>query len=246
MISSSFKGVAMLKAFEILGYGPTAHGFTTFQHHKDNLMWHEGVAAKFPGCSKVKPTPLGRKEFDQLLGQYEVVSDIPVITFSKELIEAYPEAKVVIVERDIESWFKSYQVAWKPFDDRFAKRIVKKLDDQMAAALPLYDAITRGWFQAKTKKELLANERGLYKAHYEMIREVCPKERLLEFKLGDGWGPLCEFLGKEIPDVEFPRVNDKGEYEHRARIMTDLMIGRILKRKEKKAKKGPVKSVETA
>lgn len=34
-----------------------------------------------------------------------------------------------------------------------------------------------------------------------------PPERLLEWNIGDGWEPLCEFLDKPIPDVEFPHSN---------------------------------------
>lgn len=45
--------------------------------------------------------------------------------------------------------------------------------------------------------------------HNERVRKACPPERLLEFKLGSGWEPLCEFLGEEVPDVPYPNVNDK-------------------------------------
>ena len=46
---------------------------------------------------------LTRKEFDQLLSDYEIASDFPSIAFAEELIELYPEAKVIIVERDVDS-----------------------------------------------------------------------------------------------------------------------------------------------
>jgi hypothetical protein len=45
---------------------------------------------------------------DQLLGQFEVALDAPAICCAKELIGGYPEAKVIIVQRGIESWFKSF------------------------------------------------------------------------------------------------------------------------------------------
>lgn len=49
----------------------------------------------------------------------------------------------------------------------------------------------------------------MYTEHYAYVRSVCPPERLLEFKLGkDGWEELCEFLGKEAPDVPYPNIND--------------------------------------
>lgn len=40
-----------------------------------------------------------------------------------------------------------------------------------------------------------------------------PEERRLEFKLKDGWEPFCEFLGKPVPDMPFPRVNSREEHE---------------------------------
>lgn len=40
-----------------------------------------------------------------------------------------------------------------------------------------------------------------------MIRGLVPKERLLEWNVKDGWEPLCEFLGKPVPDEPFPHVN---------------------------------------
>ena len=38
-----------------------------------------------------------------------------------------------------------------------------------------------------------------------------PKGRLLEWRVEDGWDPLCEFLGVERP-VVFPRVNENSEF----------------------------------
>lgn len=71
-------------------------------------MWEEAVENKFFG----KGPKFGREEFDQLLFDCGgVSSDTPAIAFSDDLIEAYPEAKVVLVERDIKSWHKSFMNA---------------------------------------------------------------------------------------------------------------------------------------
>lgn len=48
-----------------------------------------------------------------------------------------------------------------------------------------------------------------YNAHYDNVRASVPKDRLLEYEVKEGWAPLCEFLGKEVPEEEFPNVNDK-------------------------------------
>lgn len=47
-----------------------------------------------------------------------------------------------------------------------------------------------------------------YRAHMARLRELVPPERLVFFDVRDGWGPLCAALGKEVPDVPFPRLND--------------------------------------
>jgi hypothetical protein len=34
---------------------------------------------------------------------------------------------------------------------------------------------------------------------------------VVDWEAGDGWGPLCRFLGRPVPDVPFPHENP-GEY----------------------------------
>jgi len=63
------------------------------------------------------------------------------------------------------------------------------------------------------------NAREIFRAHYQMVKRVKPKERLLVFKLSNGWGSLCEFLGKEVPDVKFPRVNDTDAMTEKIRLV---------------------------
>lgn len=50
--------------------------------------------------------------------------------------------------------------------------------------------------------------RNYYIEHYKHVREVVPKERLLEFESKEGWEPLCKFLGKEPPKEPYPNIND--------------------------------------
>lgn len=64
-------------------------------------------------------------------------------------------------------------------------------------------------------EEMEQKIKDCYISHYALVRRITPKERLLEYKLGSGWGPLCEFLGVEVPrdeggrEVGFPHVNEK-------------------------------------
>jgi hypothetical protein len=42
-------------------------------------------------------------------------------------------------------------------------------------------------------------------------------DRLLVYKLGDGWEPLCKFLNKPVPANPFPKNNSSDEF--RAHVM---------------------------
>lgn len=108
-------------------------------------------------------------------------------------------------------------------------KFVCALDSPLDSFLQLTHTYVRGWFGAHTEKEFQEKARDTYIKHYELVRAVTPKDRLLDFKLKDGWGPLCAFLGKVIPDVPFPRVNETGSFKEKQAIMTQQSGKRILR-----------------
>ena len=55
----------------------------------------------------------------------------------------------------------------------------------------------------------------MFARHNEQVRATIPAERLLEFRVSEGWQPLCAFLGCDAPDEPFPRVNDREEFNNR-------------------------------
>ena len=56
-----------------------------------------------------------------------------------------------------------------------------------------------------------------FNEYYAEVRSLVPKEKLLEYKVGSGWEPLCEFLGDEVPKTAFPRTNDTDAFVDRCR-----------------------------
>lgn len=64
-------------------------------------MWMDALTAKFDGKGS-----FGREEWDALLGHCQAVSDWPAVAFAPELIAAYPDAKVILTTRDVDSWHK--------------------------------------------------------------------------------------------------------------------------------------------
>ena len=56
---------------------------------------------------------------------------------------------------------------------------------------------------------------GVYDAHNAAVQAAFGAERLLTFNVAEGWGPLCDFLGVEVPDEDFPRTNTTDEFRDR-------------------------------
>jgi hypothetical protein len=65
-----------------------------------------------------------------------------------------------------------------------------------------------------------------YLEHNEAVKKECPADKLLVFEVTEGWGPLCAFLKKPIPDVPFPNINDA---EHFKKLLRGLdMLGKAI------------------
>ncbi|KAK7415641.1 hypothetical protein QQZ08_012281 [Neonectria magnoliae] len=77
------------------------------------------------------------------------------------------------------------------------------------------EAFNQHVFRATDEQGLQANARD----GYQTVRATTPPERLLRYNLKDGWEPLCKFLGKPVPDVPFPRINDKESFHEKLTII---------------------------
>ena len=137
--------------------------------------------------------------------------DAPAISFAEELIEVYPDAKVILVDRYVERWYTSFEVLNQEIYNPILY-ILRILDPQLIGPIAsMYNYVykDRKAFCRTDKKEGLQNTaRTIYREHNEHVRRRCSKERLLSFRLDEGWGPLCDFLGKEKPGLPVPRLNE--------------------------------------
>lgn len=220
--------VSMQAALEILGCKPTYHGYTALYKLDHLPAWTAAFEAKYHNNGK----SFTRQDWDQLLGNYGAVTDSPCICFAEDLISAYPDAKVILVERDVDTWYQSFEGL---IDEYYLPihRILQYLDPQLIGPTARMFAYVfkdkQGFYRAGNKRELQQNAKTIYKEHYELVRRVCPKERLLEFDLKEGWGPLCAFLGKEKPEVAFPRLNERGSLAERSREFQKASLLNILR-----------------
>lgn len=66
--------------------------------------------------------------------------------------------------------------------------------------------------------------KSTHEQHSAMMRELVPSDRLLEWHVEDGWGPLCGFLGKDVPkDIPFPCANNKQGFQKRVEEDLDAL-----------------------
>ncbi|KAF7304529.1 hypothetical protein HMN09_00855500 [Mycena chlorophos] len=196
-------------ALQILGYSEVHHMLSAFVNPPEAEMWLEALEAKERG------EIWGREQWDSLLGHCQAVTDAPSVCFSEALIATYPDAKVVLTNRDPDRWWGSFSTTILPGMQSRWYGLTAYLDPQVSGRLVpmtrrvvsalLGDLATLTEDRAKTA----------FNDHYERIRALVPKERLLEYEVSQGWEPLCEFLGRGVPKEAFPRVNDAAQFQER-------------------------------
>uniref|UniRef100_A0A5K3ETH3 NAD dependent epimerase/dehydratase n=1 Tax=Mesocestoides corti TaxID=53468 RepID=A0A5K3ETH3_MESCO len=162
---------------------------------------------------------------DQPLSGYGATVDYPACAFYKELLDAHPEAKVILTVRDADDWVASCRATMlspemlqKP---SWGLRIVHALANT-SSLLELHDIMfgkTIGPdFSTFSDSDL---KHAFNKWNAGVIASV-PNDRLLVFDPKDGWDPLCKFLGLPKPLVPFPHVNKRSEMRE--------VLGRQLRR----------------
>ena len=80
-----------------------------------------------------------------------------------------------------------------------------------------------GQFEGKFLDKAKAEE--VYHAHIQAVKDYVPSDRLLVFEVKQGWGPLCEFLGKPVPEGAFPHANKR---ENFSEMMKHLLKGEMV------------------
>jgi hypothetical protein len=142
----------------------------------------------------------------------QAVTDFPAAAFAPELIAQFPDAKVILTTRSTDDWFDSVAAAVVPLTRSTFLSVLRWIDPGVFGSwIPMLRAMMLGMFGPHFE----ANGRAVYEKHNAMVRDLVPEERFLEYQPGSGWEPLCNFLGHEVPDSDFPRVNDSKAYQER-------------------------------
>ncbi|KAE8132888.1 NAD dependent epimerase/dehydratase [Aspergillus pseudotamarii] len=162
----------------------------------------------------LSPNPQDRQITLNLLKQrldgYAAITDAPGAQLVPELLELYPDAKVICTVRDPDAWTKSInQVA--SLSTLWFLRVVLLPLPGMRHFVEYIDVLGGQWGRLYGTS---MPTRQTYERHVEWLKQVAPQDRLVFFHVSDGWGPLCEALGVDVPvDTPFPRINDSEAIE---------------------------------
>ncbi|KAG2226078.1 hypothetical protein INT45_011695, partial [Circinella minor] len=180
-------------------------GYNT--HHMINMIDGGGKPELF---EEAWDHPEKDIDWDYIYEGWDAAVDSPTVCFVKPLMEKYPDAKVILIERDVEKWYKSVKntileyntVDMSPYTEygQAVHRLTRKI-----------------WLDGAFLNNEYTNEpekvKAKYKAHNAWVKEYVPKDRLLVLNLdeGIGWEKICEFLDKPVPPEPYPRSNSTSE-----------------------------------
>jgi hypothetical protein len=166
--------------------GPCYHMLEVYPKPEHVAAWHAAAQGRMP-------------DWKRLFDGYRATVDWPAASFWREISAAFPNALILLSLRDPESWWRSAHDTifthsremhgpWREMVDAFmAARFTPKLDDRAASI-------------------------AAFERHNAEVRREAPRERLLEWRAGDGWAPLCQALGVPVPSEPFPHVNKTDDF----------------------------------
>ncbi|KAJ1459385.1 hypothetical protein M885DRAFT_511314 [Pelagophyceae sp. CCMP2097] len=223
-LASSLVGAALLVptgGLEVIGAGLPRTGTSSLRvaleilyakpvHGIEATLWSEVAQEKWV---KLHFNRGNETLVKQAVEGFTASVGFPSAFFYEDLMEVYPEAKVILTvhPQGEDGWYHSH----------------------LNALLPLHwVAITTTWmghlpplkqwhnfcafFYLSSDKVFLSHEAwytgGVAQEKYfswnREVRAAVKPEQFLEFRVDQGWGPLCSFLGKPIPAMPFPHVYD--------------------------------------
>ena len=156
--------------------------------------------------------------------------DFPSCIYYQSLLTLYPSAKIILTSREFNAWHASAKkTIHKPQTD-LKTWIIRALTlgrERLHFAL-MNEAV---WYNPRLFAGRFlepAFTQGVFEEwQIECIKSV-PAEQLLVYDVKQGWEPLCEFLGVEVPDVDFPQWNKAETFEEGMTKRTDRTFRGLL------------------
>ena len=191
-------------ALEQLGFGPCYHMLELMSEPQRVHHWQDAFAGR----------PV---DWTALFDGYQSTMGYPGFYFWADLMATFPEAKVVLTTRPAAEWYESAlrTIYTAPPGPIGKLRILTRLpfSPYLRAMLPvfkiadhLFDDIFEGRFE--DREYAIAK----FEAMNQEVIDGVPAERLLVYNVADGWQPLCDFLGVDVPSTPLPHAHRRAEF----------------------------------
>jgi hypothetical protein len=183
--------VSLKLALEHLLGAPCYHMREAFTQPGHVATWHEAVAGREP-------------DWNALFEGYAATVDWPGAAFWRSLSETFPDALVLLsVRTTAAEWFRSA--------DSTINRLLQQRPDSGTEEL---HAMARDLLRTTFTPIPFDQPRAeaAYERHNAEVRAAISPDRLLEWRVSDGWDPLCARLGLPVPGHPFPHANTAEEF----------------------------------
>ena len=195
-------------------------------YHMQNVLLNKRHAKLWHNIIFNKPKKIN---WNAIYNGYGACLDFPSCNYYKELMKEYPDAKVILTVRDENSWIKSWNV--------LNNQIINSITFRFFSKIPF----TSFYIQKKIHNEAILGKNGMFKGlktddelkkaflnWNQSVIDHVPSDRLLVYKVKDGWKPLCEFLNLPEPDMPFFHKNKTKNMGHMSRFIGSMFVISIL------------------
>ena len=201
-------GTLSLKyALEELGFGPCHHMMEVMRDPQQTEWFYRICQGD-------------QVDWVKVFEDYSSAVDWPSASYYAELMEVFPDAKVILSVRDPDSWFRSV------YDTIF--NVVPNIPHWVQALFPrskkiailIEEIVWQGVFKGRFKDREYAIQ--VYQKNTDAVIDSVPSDRLLIHSAKEGWEPLCKFLEVPVPETQYPWVNDSKSQKRRIMFLKAL------------------------
>ncbi len=187
--------LSLKSALEQLGLGRCYH-MVEVAPNRHSALWHEAYRSG------------GVADWDALFAGFSCTVDWPSTAFWRQITSHYPHARVIHTERPADAWYESVRnTIYQVMTRELPPETPDAFRQQLAMAK---DAILQGTFGGRFEDR--AHAISVYQAHNARVKREIAPERLLVVQPGEGWEPLCKFLGVPVPTTPYPKVNTTEDF----------------------------------
>ena len=208
-------------ALETLDFGPCYHMTEVFNNPTASALWEVATRGE----------PVN---WNEIFAGYQATVDWPGCAFYADLMQVYPNAKVLLNVRDPEKWYESVSSTIYQTSRGTSRSLLALLFSQVIVRLIPNARHIRGMIQALIWEKTFGGRFqdkdyaiAVFEQHIEEVKQRVPPEKLLVYDVKQGWEPLCAFLGVEVPkDTAFPHLNDRANFVGNRRRLIRLLPNR--------------------